>query len=335
MLHCELTWTPRLFRRPPQLDRILQLKKARVGRGLEVPSAAVLTANAGTGAGAGVGTGGGAGAGAGAASGAGGASASATASTDGGIPTSSGSYNEDGYRSSVLPVDAVEPQAMYFMGLGSAPTVPVYLRILGPVRNLHLTKRDVELAVREVWMYKRQMESMPWTDVPSTDAKDTGGASQAARPAAPSDAAAAAAAADAASKPDTSTSTLGATRRRRGITMGDAMYAYLLDRFGTPGMAVEYAYNVLDGAERFEYDADLEMFLKVLSGDIGEVVYHQSLLAVGRLCDQLTLVDRQFHGGMTTGQLPKATFISKLGKVVCNCWLLLFVVLVVDVKRCY
>lgn len=41
--------------------------------------------------------------------------------------------------------------AKYFVGLGVSEQVPIFLRYTGRLRNRHLSKKDVELVVRECW----------------------------------------------------------------------------------------------------------------------------------------------------------------------------------------
>ena len=54
--------------------------------------------------------------------------------------------------------------------------------------------------------------------------------------------------------------------------MEEFFYNFLKKRFGIHAMIVEWGYNMLAGLERFKYDADCELFLKVLKDEVGQEV---------------------------------------------------------------
>eukprot|EP01006_Ploeotia_vitrea_P023307 TRINITY_DN55744_c0_g1_i1.p1 TRINITY_DN55744_c0_g1~~TRINITY_DN55744_c0_g1_i1.p1 ORF type:complete len:824 (+),score=116.52 TRINITY_DN55744_c0_g1_i1:93-2564(+) len=61
----------------------------------------------------------------------------------------------------------------------------------------------------------------------------------------------------------------------RDVTMKEFLYMYLMNKCDdVHDKAVELAYNLLDTMERNRYDADLELFLKVLDGKVPEAVFY-------------------------------------------------------------
>ena len=48
--------------------------------------------------------------------------------------------------------------------------------------------------------------------------------------------------------------------------MESFFFYYLQQRFGLPNVMAEYAYSLMDSLERFSYDPDCDLFLKVLEG---------------------------------------------------------------------
>jgi Ca2+-binding EF-hand superfamily protein len=54
---------------------------------------------------------------------------------------------------------------------------------------------------------------------------------------------------------------------------GDFLYDVLKSKFGVPAAIAEFAYNLIDACQRFSYDADCELFLGVVQGEICEEAY--------------------------------------------------------------
>lgn len=56
------------------------------------------------------------------------------------------------------------------------------------------------------------------------------------------------------------------------IPLQDFLFTFLVEKYGSPGMAVEWAYNFVYALQRFAYDSDIEVFLRVLQGRLPEEV---------------------------------------------------------------
>ena len=61
------------------------------------------------------------------------------------------------------------------------------------------------------------------------------------------------------------------TRKKIPVTLEQAFQGFLFQKMKAEEEAIEYAYNILDGCQRFSWDADLELFLRVIQG----VVHHE------------------------------------------------------------
>ena len=86
--------------------------------------------------------------------------------------------------------------------------------------------------------------------------------------------------------------------------MQDFFYDFLKKRFGIHSMVVEYGYNVLHALKRYSYDADCELFLKVLVGELGEEVYHEQMAMIEsflEMCREIDLKDC----GKVSGKVKK------------------------------
>ena len=70
--------------------------------------------------------------------------------------------------------------------------------------------------------------------------------------------------------------------------------------------AVELALNVLDGCRRYVYDADLELFLDVLSRRVPPDAHAAQMRLVEQLRDAFAVADRQQHDGLANGTVRRA-----------------------------
>lgn len=61
-------------------------------------------------------------------------------------------------------------------------------------------------------------------------------------------------------------------KRRARTPLADFLFVYLQDSHGTHHELVEAGYNLLGALRRYSYDADLELFLRVLAGEVSEEV---------------------------------------------------------------
>ena len=69
--------------------------------------------------------------------------------------------------------------------------------------------------------------------------------------------------------------------------------------------AVELALNLLDGCRRHGYDADLELFLDVVSGRVPASAHAAQLLMVDQLRNAFAVTDRQSHDGASKGEVRR------------------------------
>jgi hypothetical protein len=138
------------------------------------------------------------------------------------------------------------------IGMGLAPEVPKLFRHAGKVRNKHLSKRDTEKLVKELW--KERM----------------------------ADPAAAAG---------------------RAPDLVDFVGAQLQKRLGIAAAVVEMGYNFLYGLWAFKWDADCELFLRILTGETPEDVYIAQVRLQSELEDLFAALDRA--KGTPTGILNR------------------------------
>lgn len=86
--------------------------------------------------------------------------------------------------------------------------------------------------------------------------------------------------------------------------MQDFFYDFLKKRFGIHSMVVEYGYNVLHALKRYSYDADCELFFKVLVGELGEEVYHEQMAMIESFLEMCRDIDLK-DCGKVSGKVKK------------------------------
>eukprot|EP00741_Cyanophora_paradoxa_P008132 tig00001264_g7869.t1 len=96
--------------------------------------------------------------------------------------------------------------------------------------------------------------------------------------------------------------------------MADYFYIYLQKRFGIQAMIAEYGYSVVDALQRYSYDADVDLFRRVLAGELSEEVYADQLDMMERLRQMCIKLDRNQSGGKETGVVAKRTLVASLRK---------------------
>ncbi len=144
------------------------------------------------------------------------------------------------------------------IGMGVGGDVPKLFRFGGKIRNKHMSKRDTEKMVREVW--KDRLAS------------------------------------------------LGS--KGSSALLVDFLGGWLQKKVGIAAAVLELGYNFLFGLWKYQWDADCELFLKVLMGDIREEVYiAQNKLQVD-LEELFEALDKL--NGQATGSIPKEELIVAL-----------------------
>jgi hypothetical protein len=61
------------------------------------------------------------------------------------------------------------------------------------------------------------------------------------------------------------------------VTMEDLFTKILRTRFGGGKAAAEWGYNLIHALEAHKYDADCEIFLEILRGNLNEDVYYDQM----------------------------------------------------------
>ena len=138
-----------------------------------------------------------------------------------------------------------------FVGLGTAPSIPRFLRCAGKIACTPLAPFALESLVRDVWIKKEQYDREIAGISPRATGKGSGHGSRRRRVTASS------------SRP----------RRRRGLeleqrsTLGEFFSVFVMQKAkGDPAAAAATAYNVLDGLRRHRDDASCALFLAILEG---------------------------------------------------------------------
>ena len=115
-----------------------------------------------------------------------------------------------------------------FIGLGTGPNVPRYMRTNSKIRNRNMSKRETEKTVKEIWAEKNAVD-----------------------------------------KKENSVSELSVFTSN-----------FFQKKVGLPAAVTEMMYNFMYSLKKYDYDADCELFLKIILGQIKEEVYHEQI----RLC---------------------------------------------------
>lgn len=162
------------------------------------------------------------------------------------------------------------------IGMGTGPDVPKLYKFGGKIRNKHMSKRDTEKLVREVWKERMSVTSMQ--------------------------------------KHVSLVDFLGNHLQKKvgiAVAVVEVCYSY---RLHPRGRGTEYliclqlGYNFLYSLWRYQWDADCELFLKVLTGDIEEEVYiAQNKLQID-LEELFECLDKA--AGQTAGMIPKVCDMS-------------------------
>jgi len=119
--------------------------------------------------------------------------------------------------------------------IGSASHVPRFLRTAGKARNRNFSKMQTERMIKEIWQAREKILERLAKRKPP-EMWGPGG---------------------------------------NGNTLGDAAYSYLQTKFGSPGQIAEVGYSLVFGAWKYQFDADCELFLKILTGEVVESVQEE------------------------------------------------------------
>jgi len=87
-------------------------------------------------------------------------------------------------------------------------------------------------------------------------------------------------------------------------------YIHFQKKVGIPQAVVELGYNFIYSLQKYDYDADCEMFLKVFSGEVREEVYYEQIQLQAEIEDLMASIDR--GSGEENGKIAKSEFFAGL-----------------------
>jgi hypothetical protein len=80
------------------------------------------------------------------------------------------------------------------------------------------------------------------------------------------------------------------------MTVPDFLHKFLKSKFGLESAVVEYGYNLIDALKRFEYDADCELFLSIVNGELCEEAYYDQVDMINKFQKNCELLDKAKYG---------------------------------------
>lgn len=94
-------------------------------------------------------------------------------------------------------------------------------------------------------------------------------------------------------------------------TLGEWMYTFLHKKYGIQAVIADWGYNLVDAIKRYSWDADCEIFLKVLNGELHEDVYVAQVEFMERLTKLCGRIDVASNG-RSTGKISKRDLFASL-----------------------
>lgn len=188
----------------------------------------------------------------------------------------------------------------FFPGKGFGVDVPDYLQSDGLVRNLHFSKKKLEVILARVWQQKDDLEKIKRSHFASISS------SSGTIPTAPS-------------------SSLGSALGQQGggVVPLAKVFSMMLTRMSaSKAEATESAYNVLAALERFTcHSSDCRLFLTILQGEIPDEARQDQLKEVYVVHDALAALEKERNSSGTgtsaivPGRVPLADVIQILRHV--------------------
>ena len=98
--------------------------------------------------------------------------------------------------------------------------------------------------------------------------------------------------------------------------VSDFLYAFLVERCGGHGPAVEMGYNLADGLKRHSYDADCELFGRIVHGELCEAAYHEQMEHINGFIQCCADADAAELDGLqeSDGMLGRSVFLDCVDK---------------------
>ena len=100
------------------------------------------------------------------------------------------------------------------------------------------------------------------------------------------------------------------SKAKEKTLLDEYTYIHFQKKVGIPQAVVELGYNFIYSLQKYDYDADCEMFLKVFSGEVREEVYYEQIQLQAEIEDLSVSIDR--GSGEENGKIAKSEFFAGL-----------------------
>lgn len=90
------------------------------------------------------------------------------------------------------------------------------------------------------------------------------------------------------------------------------MLACICRKYGVPAAIAEAGYNLIDALSRYQYDADCELFEKIIFGDLCEETYYDQIDMMDGFVEECKKFDKKKNGkkgGRLGGTLKRHEFV--------------------------
>merc|ERR1712233_281726 len=99
------------------------------------------------------------------------------------------------------------------------------------------------------------------------------------------------------------------------MTLKDYLYDYFKTEYGIQSRVVETGYSMLSALERYRYDADCELFLTILNGELSEDVYRDQNKFLNNLLNEFKIIDKKANNHKMTENLSKSKIEQTIRKL--------------------
>lgn len=89
------------------------------------------------------------------------------------------------------------------------------------------------------------------------------------------------------------------------MSLMDFVHVHLQKKVGISAAILEWGYSFMYGLKQYSYDADCELFLKILTGEVNEDVYQDQVQLQKTISDLMLSMDYAANGGKAVGTLSK------------------------------
>merc|ERR1712174_64701 len=102
------------------------------------------------------------------------------------------------------------------------------------------------------------------------------------------------------------------TKTNQRANLENYLFDYFKCEYGIQSRVVETGYSMLAALERYRYDADCELFLTILNGELSEDVYRDQKQFVERLQIEFEALDKKRKKNETLTKSDIDALIRKL-----------------------